>query len=86
MDTNFSTAVLFWSTKRGELAAARKLRFPNSLPTLRIVSGKEAALLLFYAGIFYAGFYAIISVNALSIPRYIRLRKFGSRAYVSSNQ
>ncbi|KAJ8062279.1 hypothetical protein OCU04_008826 [Sclerotinia nivalis] len=47
--------------KRDELAAARKLRFPNPLATLRIVSEKEAALLLFYAGIVYAGFYAIIS-------------------------
>ncbi|KAF7874213.1 hypothetical protein EAF04_002885 [Stromatinia cepivora] len=47
--------------KRDELAAARKLRFPNPLATLRIVYEKEAALLLFYAGIVYAGFYAIIS-------------------------
>ncbi|KAF7946929.1 uncharacterized protein EAE97_004178 [Botrytis byssoidea] len=48
-------------SKRDELAAARKLRFPNPLATLRIVSEKEATLLLFYAGIVYAGFYAIIS-------------------------
>ncbi|KAI9644092.1 hypothetical protein NHQ30_007444 [Ciborinia camelliae] len=47
--------------KREELAAARKITFPNPLATLRIVSEKEAALLLFYAGIVYAGFYAIIS-------------------------
>ncbi|KAF7883630.1 uncharacterized protein EAF02_005550 [Botrytis sinoallii] len=48
-------------SKRDQLAAARKLRFPNPLATLRIVSEKEAALLLFYAGIVYAGFYAVIS-------------------------
>ncbi|KAM0315048.1 hypothetical protein ACHAO8_004154 [Botrytis cinerea] len=48
-------------SKRDELAAARKLRFPNPLATLRIVAEKEAALLLFYAGIVYAGFYAVIS-------------------------
>ncbi|KAA8564889.1 hypothetical protein EYC84_010659 [Monilinia fructicola] len=48
-------------TKRDELAAARNIRFPNPLATLRIISEKEAALLLFYAGIVYAGFYAIIS-------------------------
>ncbi|TGO49070.1 hypothetical protein BCON_0222g00170 [Botryotinia convoluta] len=48
-------------SKRDDLTAARKLRFPNPLATLRIVSEKEAALLLFYAGIVYAGFYAVIS-------------------------
>ncbi|RAL61318.1 hypothetical protein DID88_009454 [Monilinia fructigena] len=36
-------------TKRDELAAARNIRFPNPLSNLRIISEKEAALLLFYA-------------------------------------
>ncbi|QSZ32932.1 hypothetical protein DSL72_002515 [Monilinia vaccinii-corymbosi] len=47
--------------KRDELATARNIRFPNPLATLRIVSEREAALLLFNAGFAYAGFYAVIS-------------------------
>ncbi|TAQ90919.1 hypothetical protein B7494_g812 [Chlorociboria aeruginascens] len=47
--------------KRDELAKERPLRFPNPLATLVILADKEAALVLFYAGIVYAGFYAILS-------------------------
>ncbi|KAM3074587.1 hypothetical protein ACMFMG_008016 [Clarireedia jacksonii] len=47
--------------KRDALAAQRRLRFPNPIATLVIIYEKEAALILFYASIVYAGFYAVIS-------------------------
>ena len=47
---------------RDELAKKRgPIRFPNPLGTLIVVTEKEAACILFFAGIVYAGFYAIIS-------------------------
>jgi hypothetical protein len=38
-----------------------KIRFPNPLATLVIATEKEAFLILFYASLIYAGFYAVIS-------------------------
>ncbi|KAE9375365.1 MFS multidrug transporter-like protein [Stipitochalara longipes BDJ] len=45
-------------------ALARKrgpLRFPNPLETLVVATEKEGFLILFFAGIVYAGFYAVLS-------------------------
>jgi len=47
--------------KRDELAKKRHIRFPNPLATLIVATEKEAALVLGFAGIVYAGFYAVIS-------------------------
>ncbi|RFU33346.1 hypothetical protein B7463_g2992, partial [Scytalidium lignicola] len=47
--------------KRDELAKGRRIRFPNPLATLVVVAEKEAFLILFFAGIVYSGFYAVIS-------------------------
>ncbi|KAH8808032.1 MFS multidrug transporter-like protein [Xylogone sp. PMI_703] len=47
--------------KRDELAKGRRIRFPNPLATLKVVGEKEAFMILFFAGILYSGFYAIIS-------------------------
>ena len=48
--------------KRDELARKRgPVRFPNPLETLVVAFEKEGFCVLFYAGIVYAGFYAIIS-------------------------
>ncbi|KAE8452761.1 hypothetical protein EG329_013033 [Mollisiaceae sp. DMI_Dod_QoI] len=38
-----------------------KIRFPNPLDTLVVATEKEGFLILFFAGIVYAGFYAVIS-------------------------
>ncbi len=47
---------------RDELARKRgKVKFPNPLATLVIACEKEGFIVLFYAGIVYAGFYAVIS-------------------------
>lgn len=47
---------------RDELSKKRgPIRFPNPLATLVVVTEKEAACILGFAGIVYAGFYAIIS-------------------------
>jgi MFS family permease len=46
-------------TRRDALTSNRRVSFPNPLATLRIVASKEQALLLTYAGIVYAGYYAI---------------------------
>jgi hypothetical protein len=47
---------------RDELAKRRgRIRFPNPLGTMIVVIEKEAACILFFSGIVYAGFYAIIS-------------------------
>ncbi|CAD6440199.1 83de940d-450a-4594-b0b6-1577de387e46-CDS [Sclerotinia trifoliorum] len=51
IDTTPKKSITPGYAKRYELAAARQLSFPNPLATLRIVSEKEAALLLFYASI-----------------------------------
>jgi MFS family permease len=49
-------------TKRDELARKRgPVRFPNPLETLVVAFEKEGFCVLFYAGIVYAGFYAVIS-------------------------
>ncbi|TVY86898.1 Itaconate transport protein, partial [Lachnellula willkommii] len=49
-------------SKRDELARKRgKVRFPNPLDTLVVAFEKEDFCVLFYAGVVYAGFYAIIS-------------------------
>ncbi|TVY80298.1 Itaconate transport protein, partial [Lachnellula suecica] len=49
-------------TKRDELARKRgPVRFPNPLETLVVAFEKEGFLVLFFAGIVYAGFYAIIT-------------------------
>lgn len=47
--------------ERNLLAAKRRIRFPNPLATLVVATEKEAACILFFAGIVYAGFYAVIS-------------------------
>lgn len=47
--------------ERDALAAERRIRFPNPLATLVVATEKEAACILFFAGIVYAGFYAVIS-------------------------
>jgi multidrug resistance protein len=48
--------------EREELAKRRgPIRFPNPLAALVIVSEKEGFLVMFYASLFYAGFYAVIS-------------------------
>jgi len=48
--------------KRDELARERgPVRFPNPLATLVVATEKEAACVLFFAGISYAGFYCIIT-------------------------
>jgi MFS family permease len=48
--------------KRDELAKKRgPIRFPNPLETLVVAFEKEGFCVLFFAGIVYAGFYAIIS-------------------------
>jgi multidrug resistance protein len=44
---------------RDALAQARHVHFPNPLSTLRIIADKETALILFYASLVYAGYYAI---------------------------
>jgi MFS family permease len=47
---------------RDELARKRgRIRFPNPLATLVVATEKEATCVLGFAGIVYAGFYAIIS-------------------------
>jgi MFS family permease len=47
---------------RDELARKRgRIRFPNPLATLVVAAEKEATCVLGFAGIVYAGFYAIIS-------------------------
>lgn len=43
-----------------ELAKKRKLRFPNPLGTLRVVTQKDAGLLLFYNSLVYTAFYDVI--------------------------
>ena len=43
-------------TKRDELAMQRHVHFPNPLSTLRIVADKEAALILVYSSLVYAGY------------------------------
>lgn len=47
--------------KRDELALTRRIRFPNPLATLNILFDKEIGLVLFFAGMVYAGFYALVS-------------------------
>lgn len=47
--------------ERDALAAKRRIRFPNPLATLVVAAEKEAACILFFAGLVYAGFYAVIS-------------------------
>jgi len=47
--------------ERDALAKKRRIRFPNPLATLVVATEKEEACVLFFAGIVYAGFYAIIS-------------------------
>lgn len=48
--------------ERDALAKKRgRLRFPNPLETLVVATEKEGFLILFFAGIVYAGFYAIMS-------------------------
>ncbi len=48
--------------ERDALAKKRgPLRFPNPLKTLVVATEKEGFLVLFFAGIVYAGFYAVIS-------------------------
>lgn len=47
--------------KRDELAKSRRISFPNPLATLNIVREKEAFMILFFAGLVYSGFYAIIT-------------------------
>ncbi len=48
--------------ERDALAKKRgPLRFPNPLKTLVVAAEKEGFLVLFFAGIVYAGFYAVIS-------------------------
>jgi MFS family permease len=47
--------------ERDALAAKRRVRFPNPLATLVVATEKEAACILFFAGIVYAGFFAVIS-------------------------
>ncbi len=45
--------------ERDALAKTRHVHFPNPLGTLRIIADKEAALILLYASIVYAGYYAL---------------------------
>ncbi|RDW62641.1 hypothetical protein BP5796_10943 [Coleophoma crateriformis] len=47
--------------ERDALARDRRIRFPNPVATLAIVCEKEGALILFYAGMVYAGFYCVLS-------------------------
>jgi hypothetical protein len=48
--------------ERDALAKQRgPLRFPNPLKTLRVAAEREGFLVLFYAGIVYSGWYAIMS-------------------------
>jgi len=47
--------------QRDALAKKRHIRFPNPLATLVVATEKEGALILFFAGIVYAGFFAVIS-------------------------
>lgn len=47
--------------EREALAKNRHIRFPNPLGTVAIVCEKEGFLILFYAGIVYAGFYFVLS-------------------------
>ena len=45
--------------ERDALAAKRHIHFPNPLATLKVVFEKEAAIILTFGGIVYAGFYTI---------------------------
>jgi hypothetical protein len=47
--------------QRDALAKERRIRFPNPLATLVVASEKEGALILGFAGIVFAGFFAVIS-------------------------
>lgn len=47
--------------ERDALAKNRHIRFPNPIATLVVAAEKEGALILGFAGIVYAGFYAILS-------------------------
>ncbi|KAH8601979.1 MFS multidrug transporter-like protein [Bisporella sp. PMI_857] len=47
--------------ERERLAKERRIGFPNPLATLVIAVDKEAACILFFTGIVYAGFYAVIA-------------------------
>lgn len=47
------------STQQGSLAKNQRFRFPDPFSTIRVLADKEQFLLLFYAGVIYAGFYAI---------------------------
>jgi hypothetical protein len=47
--------------ERDALAAKRRIKFPNPLATLVVATEKEAAVILIYASIVYAGFYAVMS-------------------------
>lgn len=49
----------YYSAERDALARDRHVHFPNPLGTLRIIFEKEAALILIYASVVYAGFYAL---------------------------
>ena len=49
---------------RAELASRRKIRWPNPLKTLKIVTEKDAGTLLLYNSLVYTAFYCVIS----SIP------------------
>ena len=43
------------------LASKRRVPFPNPIPSLRIAFEKEAAIILFSAGIIYTGFYMVMA-------------------------
>lgn len=47
--------------ERDALAAKRRVGFPNPLATLVVATEKECAVILIYASIVYAGFYAVMS-------------------------
>ena len=49
------------STRGEDFAKNRRLRFPNPLSTLIIISNKDAAIILFSTGLLIANFYAIAS-------------------------
>ncbi|RFU24180.1 hypothetical protein B7463_g12159, partial [Scytalidium lignicola] len=48
-------------SERNARAAKRRISFPNPLGTLIVLTQKSEGCVLFFAGIVYAGFYAIVS-------------------------
>ena len=69
---NASFVQLFRGVQGRETAARPVLRWPNPIPTLRLIFQKDMALVLFVNGILYVAFYAVMtSLPSLFVEIYM---------------